>query len=54
MQKQRQPAASRTGNSPVQTRKSVVKTAPLPLDEASLKRVVGGNGTAPPAPNGNW
>ena len=54
MHKQRQPAASRPSNPPVQARKPVVKTAPLPLDEASLKRVVGGTGTTPPGPNGNW
>ena len=53
MHEQRQPAASRPNNKPVQVRPPAVKTAPLPLDESSLKRVVGGV-DVPPGPHNNW
>ena len=54
MHKQRQPAASRPSNPPIQARKQAVNSVPRPLDEAALKRVVGGTNTSPPGPNGNW
>jgi hypothetical protein len=52
MYKQRQPAASLPSNKPVQARPPAVKSAPLPLDQSTLKQIAGGVSTN--APNGNW